>query len=132
MNEGSCEPIQRLFERALVLWSKPQMIRESRSWKGQPEARALCEILAERISESEPLLYSGLSHSNQHMVAYCLLSLDLGSSPRLCDLPEGLDSDKRHVSMIFGSFINQMQIGDLARKLRKKHSAHPQGPPATE
>ena len=121
MNEESSEPLLQLFERALAAWSKPQAIREGPSWKGFPPERALCEALARRISESEPLLYSGLTHNNQHVVAYCLLALDLGSSPRLRELPEGLDSDKRHVSTIRGSFSNQMQIGDLARQLRKKH-----------
>jgi hypothetical protein len=120
MNEESSEPVLQLFERALAVWSKPQTIRRSPSWNGFPPERSLCEALAQRISESEPLLYSGLKHNNQHVVAYCLLALDLGSSPVLRELPQGLDSDKRHVSTICGSFANQMQIGDLARQLRKK------------
>ena len=114
------EPVEELFEQALLAWSKPDMIRDSPSWNGHPKQRVLCEALAERISESETLLYSGLSHDDQHVVAYCLLALSLGSSARLCELPEALETDKRHVTIIRGSFANQVQIGDLARELRKK------------
>jgi|SRR5581483_8141315 len=116
----SSEPVQQLFEQAILAWSKPEMIHDSPSWNGRPEQRAICEALAARISESESLLLSGLSHDNQHVVAYCLLALDLGLSACLRQLPESLESDKRHVTIIRGSFANQMQIGDLARELRKK------------
>jgi hypothetical protein len=116
----SREPVQKLFEQAILAWSKPDMIHDSPSWNGRPEQRALCEALAERISQSESLLYSGLSHDDQHVVAYCLLALNLGLSIRLRQLPEALEADKRHVTINRGSFTKNIQIGDLARELRKK------------
>ena len=88
-------PVQVVFDRAVASWSKPAQIRDFPSWNGHPESRALCEALAARIAESDSLLYAGLDHDNQHIVAYCLPALDLGASARLRDLPEALQSDKR-------------------------------------
>ena len=121
------ESVQELFERAVAVWSKPAQIRDFPSWKGHPESRALCEALAERIKESDSLLYTGLFHDNQHVVAYCLLALDLGTSARLRALPEALQSDERHVTIHYHSFASQVQMGELARKLTKKYLsfAHP-------
>src|SRR5436305_1836 len=67
-------------DRAVAIWSKPATVCGSPSWKGRPEPRALCEALADKISESDSLLSAGLAHENPHVVTYCLLALDLARS----------------------------------------------------
>ena len=129
------ERLDDLLQRALSAWAGSQPIVGSSSWRGLPAARALCEALAARVLEAEGRLLDLLAHENQHIVAYALLTLDLAGSVRLRKLPAQLLADKRHVTIITGSFAEKLEIGALARMLKKRSAgsafgrAEPSAPP---
>jgi hypothetical protein len=118
----SASPIQELCDRALVVWSAGGFVERAPSCDGLPEARALCEALAQRISESEHFLCSNWSHGSPHVVAYCLLALDLASSSRILEVPKSLREDLRRIPIIFGCFADKIHICDLVREIESKHT----------
>ena len=129
--------VQQLFDRALAVWRRGGFVELAPACDGLPEARVLCEALARRIPESEALLSAALTDRSPHVVAYCLLALDLASSPQLLQLPEGLQNDRRRIAVIFGDFADKRYIGDLARELQEKRKkgepgASPNGGPAEQ
>jgi len=113
-------PVEQLFERALAVWRKGGFVELGPACDGLPEARVFCEVLARKGSESEPLLSAALTDRSPHVVAYCLLALEMASSPYLMQLPEGLQNDKRRIAVIFGDFADKLDIGDLVRQLQEK------------
>jgi hypothetical protein len=117
----SDSPIQELCDKALAVWSAGGFVERAPSCDGLPEARALCEALAGRISESEHFLCSNWNHRSPHVVAYCLLALDLASSSRILELPKSLREDQRRIPIIFGCFADKIYICDLACEIASKH-----------
>jgi len=113
-------PVQQLFDQALAVWRKGGFVELAPACDGLPEARVLCEALARKVPESEPLLSAALTDRSPHVVAYCLLALEMASSPYLMQLPDGLQDDKRRIAVIFGDFADKLDIGDLVRQLQEK------------
>ena len=113
-------PIQQLFDQAVAVWRKGGFVELAPSCNGVPEARALCEALARRSPEGEPLLSAGLADRSPHVVAYCLLALEMASSPRLLQVSETLRSDKRRIPVIFGCFADKLEVGELVHQLQEK------------
>jgi hypothetical protein len=54
------------------------------------------------------------------VVAYALQTLELMGSPALPELPDELLERRQQVTFICGSFKNSMDLGGLARQLRKR------------
>jgi hypothetical protein len=66
----------------------------------------------------EASLASLLVHQSQFVVAHALIALARMNSAVLQELPHGLLEDKRHVTILTGSFVTQYQLGDLVKMLR--------------
>jgi hypothetical protein len=112
--------VQELFDRATAVWRKGGFVELAPSNEGLPEARVLCEALGLRSQESEPLLRTGLADRSPHVVAYCLLALEMALSPYLMQVPEALKNDTRRIPVIFGDFADKVNIGDFVRQLQEK------------
>ena len=54
------------------------------------------------------------------VAAYALKALELMSSPALAELPDELLERRQQVTLICGSFKNAMDLGGLARQIRKR------------
>jgi hypothetical protein len=61
-----------------------------------------------------------LSSPNQLLVAYALQTLELMGSPALADLPDELLERRQQVTLQSGSFRNSMDLGGLARQIRRR------------
>src|SRR5262245_49901614 len=79
-----------LVQRAIPLWRKAQVLYQGLSWRGQPEALAIAEQIGAGHPECEPMLSALLLESNQLIVAYALLALELMQSSVLLNLPAEL------------------------------------------
>jgi hypothetical protein len=112
-----------LLDRAVALWRKAQVLHEVPSWKGQPEARALAERIAASHAASESALAALLLDSNQLVVAYALLTLELMRSPVLRDLPSELLQRRSNITIVSGSVKTGMDLGGLARQIQKRARA---------
>ena len=108
-----------LHELALRSWRKAQIVHQTPSWEGQPEARAIGEELA-RNPENEAWLFDSLGDSNQLVVAYSLLALELMGSPRLGELPSALLTNRSNITLASGSVRIGMDLGGLARQIQKR------------
>ena len=102
--------------------AKARVVYESPSWEGQPPARALVEQIVQ-IAECHDRLLGLLSSPNQLVVAYALQTLALMGSPALADLPDELLERRQQVTFLCGSFKNSMDLGGLARQIRKRARA---------
>jgi len=108
-----------LLDAAASVWAKAQIVHESPSWEGHPPARALVEQIAQ-LPECHDGLLALLSSPNQLLVAYALQTLELMGSPALADLPDELLERRQQVTFQCGSFRNSMDLGGLARQIRKR------------
>lgn len=118
---NSQEPPQdgALLDGAVRIWRKAQIVHQSPSWENRPEARAIAEEIA-RHPEYESALFDLLTDSNQLVVAYSLMTLELMSSSRLRELPAELLTNRANITIIMGSFANKMDLGGLARQIQKR------------
>lgn len=112
----------RLLDEAVRVWAKAQVVYDSPSWKGHPPARALVEQVAS-VPECHDGLVALLSSSSQLVVAYTLRTLELMDSPALAALPDELLERRQQVTFLCGSFKNSMDLGGLARQIRKRARA---------
>src|SRR5262249_36619410 len=108
-----------LLAEVAKVWAKAQVVYESPSWKGNPTARALVEQIAQ-VSECHDGLLTLLSSPSQLVVAYALLTLELMKSSALADLPDELLERLQQVTSVCGSFKNSIDLGGLARQIRKR------------
>jgi hypothetical protein len=109
-----------LVDYAAGLWRKAQVLYETASWEGQPEARAIAEQIAASHPECEPLLVSLLLDSSQLIAAYALLTLELMGSPSLQNLPPVLLERRSNVTLIYSGIKTSMDLGGLARQVQKR------------
>jgi hypothetical protein len=108
-----------VLDQAARLWAKAQIVYESPSWEGHPAARALMEQIAQ-LPECHDGLLALLSSPSQLVVAYVLQTLELMGSPALPELPDELLERRQQVTFQCGSFRNSMDLGGLARQIRKR------------
>lgn len=117
------EPIGReeaeVLRQAVAAWRRAQVVHQTPSWEGQPEARAAAEKIALHGRFESPLL-GLLANSNQLVVAYALIALELMGSDRLASLPETLLANRSNLTLQFGSIRNAMDLGGFARQVRKR------------
>ena len=111
-----------LLDEAVCVWAKAQIVFESPSWEVHHPARALVEQLAQ-CHECHDGLLELLSSQNQLVVAYALKTLEMMGSPALSDLPDELLERRQQISIQSGSFRNSMDLGGLARQIRKRARA---------
>jgi hypothetical protein len=111
-----------VLEEAVSVWKKAQIVHDSPGKYGMPEAREYAERVALH-PEHEKGLISLLTSPNQLVVAYALRTLELMKSSSLADLPDELLDRKEKVSFQIGSFRNSMDLGGLAREIRKRARA---------
>jgi hypothetical protein len=111
-----------LLEEAARVWAKAQIVYESPSWQGHPPARALVEQLA-RIPECHDGLLALVPSRHQLVVAYTLQTLEMMGSRALAELPQELLDRRQQVTFLCGSFKNSMDLGGLARQIRKRARA---------
>jgi len=103
-----------------VAWRKAQVLYETPSWKGQPEARAIAEQIAGSHPECEPALASLIQDSSQLVAAYALLTLELMKSPVLQNIPPDVLQRRSKVTLVCGSVKTTMDLGGLARQIQKR------------
>jgi len=108
-----------LLTEAAEVWAKAQVVYESSSWEGNPQARALVEQIS-RLPECHEGLLALLSSPRQLVVAYALHTLELMNSPVLAELPDELLERRQQVTSLCGSFKMSMDLGGLARQIRKR------------
>jgi hypothetical protein len=127
---GQCsEARDRGFlDRVVNAWRKAEVIHQSPSWNGQPEARALAEEAALH-PEHEAQFFELLGDPNSRVAAYALLALDLMRSERLTDLPEALLANRSKLTFHFGSFRSTNDLGGFARQIQKLASARESSSP---
>jgi hypothetical protein len=76
-----------------------------------------------QVPECHGGLLALLSSPNQLIVAHALRTLELMQSPAFTNLPDELLRRGQQVTFITGSFKNSMDLGGLARQIRKKARA---------
>jgi hypothetical protein len=118
-----------IVDRAVEVWKKAQVLYQSPSWEGRPEARAFAERIATDFQEGEHKLVKLLEHENQLVVAYALLTLQLMGSRGLRALPAELLERRSKITLRTGSFSTSMDLGGLARQFQKSQSASASGDP---
>jgi hypothetical protein len=119
-----------IVDRAVEAWKKAQVVYQSPSWEGRPEARAFVERIATEFRQCEHKLTGLLEHENQLVVAYALLTLQLMGSRRLRTLPAQLLERRSKITLRTGSFSTSMDLGGLVRQLQKSQSTSATGDPA--
>jgi hypothetical protein len=110
--------VPALLAEAARVWAKAQIVYDTASLEGYPPARALVEQVA-CVPECHDWLLALLSAPNQLVVAYALRALELMGSPALPELPDELLERGQQVTFQCGSFRNSMDLGGLARQIRK-------------
>lgn len=78
------------------------------------------EQISARPENFHELLVAALCHPNQLVVAYCLLALDRMNSPVIESLPAEMLERREKITLLTGSFSTSMDLGGLARQLKKK------------
>jgi hypothetical protein len=112
-----------LLDEAARIWAKAQIVYESPSREGHPQARALVEQLA-HLPECHDGQLALLSSPSQLVVAHALQTLELMGSRALAELPDELLGRREQVTFQCGSFRNSMDLGGLARQIRKRARDH--------
>jgi hypothetical protein len=109
---------ETLLDKAVKVWSKAQIVYITPPRLGDSEARVLVEELARR-PEYESALFDLLAAPSQLVVAYSLKTLELMGSRRLKELPPDLLTNRRNVTLLYGSVRVGMDLGSLARQVQK-------------
>lgn len=112
-----------IVDRAIEVWKKAQVVYQSPSWEGRPEARVFVERIATEFRECERKLAELLEHENQLVAAYALLTLQLMGSRTLRTLPAQLLERRSKITLRTGSFSTSMDLGGLARQVQKSQTA---------
>jgi hypothetical protein len=117
MNETN----SHLVQQAVRCWRTAQVIHLSPSFNGIPEASAWVEKLSN--CDAEEYLLDNLKTENQVAIAYVLLTLERMKSPRLKEVIEDYCGRRKKITLLEGSFSTSMDLGGLARRIRKKLNA---------
>jgi hypothetical protein len=118
MRRGIHSSPQISVTQVVAVWAQAQVVSQTPSWQGQPAPRAIAEEIA-RHPECESFLWDLLGDTNQLVVAYALLALELMGSTRLTALPQSLLDNRSSISLQFGSIRNGTDLGSFARQIQK-------------
>src|SRR4051812_29097389 len=108
------------LEREVVLWRKAQVVHEGPTRLGFPEPLEAVLEIARGHPECHDGLVRLLSSEDQLVVAYALLTLQAMRSRVLENVPQQLLERREKVTIDIGSFRNSMDLGGLARQVRKR------------
>jgi hypothetical protein len=120
-----------LLDRAVAIWRKAQILYETGSWRGKPEAVAIAEELAASHPECESALASLLLDASQLVAAYALLTLELMDSPILQNIPPEVLQRRSRVTLTTGSINVTTDLGSLARQAQLRARKRAGLPPAS-
>lgn len=115
----STQSKESILDKAVKEWEKSQVLFMSPPWNGQPAASHMVEVLINH-AEMEKSVVSLLSHKNQLVVAYSLLTLTRMDSAILGSLPADLLDRKEKITQMMGSFADKMELGAFARHVQKE------------
>jgi len=121
------ENMAEQLQEAIAVWRRAQGLRLTATWRGEPRATAFVELFAEH-PESEASLVALLSNENQLVVAHALVALEWMRSAALGNLPEELLGRHEKLTVFTGSFGATMELGGLARQIRKRHRSKGEQP----
>jgi len=108
-----------LLDAAVQIWREAQVVHDpSRSLKTPSEV--MVRTIADEISQYRERLMECLSHESQLVAAYALLVLRKMNDPALKELPTELLTSHKKITVRTGSFSETMELGALARMLRKE------------
>ena len=100
------------------------MVHKSPAFEGFPEESAWVERLADHPEEEDNL--TRLLETEKHLVAaYILLALEAMKAPGLRLVLGNFENRREKVTLLCGSFSTAMDLGGLARSIRKKLDARP-------
>ena len=105
-----------LFDAAVQIWKKAQVVRERPGW---PPAEMIKEVAAD-IGKYRERLLKCLCDDNQLVVAHALLVLKRANDPMLTELPKELLNRHGKITLRIGSFSETMELGAFARMLKKE------------
>ena len=108
-----------LFDAAVQIWKKAQVVREISGKVEWPPAEMIKNIAADMGRYRERLLMC-LFDDNQLVVAYAMLVLKRVNDPMLKELPKELLSRHDKITLRIGSFSETMELGAFARMLKKQ------------
>lgn len=113
--------MDNLVKQALVCWEKSQLVYLSPSFRSVPEERMWVEKLADDIDLEMDVL-NLIDASNHIVIAYSLLTLERMQSDHLLEIVEKLSDRREKISLIKGSFATSMDLGGLARQIKKRNT----------
>jgi len=108
-----------LLDAAVQIWREAQVVHDpSRSLNTPSEV--MVRTIADEIGQYRERLMECLSHESQLVAAYALLVLRKMNDPALKELPTELLTSHKKITVRTGSFSETMELGALARMLRKE------------
>src|SRR5215472_6553287 len=108
-----------LLDAAVQIWREAQVVyNPSRTLKTPSEA--MVRTIADEIGKYRERLMECLSHESQLVAAHALLVLRKVNDPALKELPTELLTSHKKITVRTGSFSETMELGALARMLRKE------------
>jgi len=111
-----------LFDAAVQIWKKAQVVREFSGKIRAPSAEMIKEVAAE-IGKYRERHVRCLNHDDQLLVAYALLVFKRAHDPILGELPKELLNRHNKITVRTGSFSQTMELGAFARMLKKRAAA---------
>ena len=108
-----------LFDAAVQIWRKAQVVREVSGKIKAPSAEMIKEVAAE-IGKYRERLVRCLHDDDQLVVAYALLVFKRAHDPILNELPEEILNRHNKITVRTGSFSQNMELGAFARMLKKE------------
>ena len=113
-NDGKLD----LLDAAVQIWRKAQVVYNPS--RGETPSEATVRAIAEEIDKYRERLVKCLSDDSQLVAAYALLVLRKVNDPALNELPTELLTRHEKITVSFGSFRQNMELGAFARMLRKE------------
>ncbi|MBO0756038.1 MAG: hypothetical protein J2P54_09270 [Bradyrhizobiaceae bacterium] len=108
-----------LLDVAVQIWREAQVVHNpSRILKTPSEA--MVRTIADEMDKHRERLAECLSHESQLVAAYALLVLRKVNDPALKELPTELLTSHKKITVRTGCFSETMELGALARMLRKE------------
>jgi hypothetical protein len=107
-----------LFDEAVQIWKKAQVVREVSGKIKVPSAEMIKEVAAE-IGKYRERLVRCLHDDDQLVVAYALLVFKRAHDPILNELLRELLNRHNKITVRTGSFSQSMELGAFARMLKK-------------
>ena len=110
-----------IIESAIETWSKAEVVYQPSPRSATIEAVHLVNLISGEHPELEDNLIELTRHEHQLVSAYSLLTLEKMGSSSLADLDEAVLDRREKISLRQGSFANSMDLGGLARQIKKRY-----------